>query len=132
MKNLKLVSILLLVASVAVISCSKGTAGPAGPAGPAGTGNVQHSAWVTLAMTEGVDPSSGDTVFTQTIQASSITQNVLDSDLIVSYLLAPGGGTITDVADFSYVLDVEYSVGSIPRRGWCQLCGLPPRRQADR
>src|ERR1035438_1518949 len=109
MKNLKLVSVLLLAVSFAIVSCSKGTTGPAGPPG---SGNVEHTAWITLAMTEGLD-QAGDTVFTQTITAASLTQTILDSGLVLCYLQTPGGGTITDAADFSYVLDVELSVGSI-------------------
>jgi hypothetical protein len=109
MKNLKLVSVLFLALCIAVVSCSKGTSGPAGPPGSA---NVEHTAWVTLAMTKGLD-AAGDTVYTQTITAASITQTILDSGLVLCYLQTPGGGTITDVADFSYVLDVEISVGSI-------------------
>jgi hypothetical protein len=114
MKNLKLVSVLLLVVSVAVVSCSKGTAGPAGRAGSA---NVEHTAWITLAMTQSI-PQPADTIYTQTITAASITQAILDSGLVLCYLQTPGGTTITDVADFSYALDVEISIGSIALTGF--------------
>jgi hypothetical protein len=112
MKNLKLVSILLIVVSTAIISCSKGTAGPAGPTGPPGAGDVQHTAWQLLSTAiEGVD-ANGDTVYSESITAASITQTVLDSGLVLGYIQNPDG-SIEDVADLSIFLDVEYALGSI-------------------
>jgi hypothetical protein len=111
MKNLKLASVVLLALIISVISCSKGTVGPAGPAGPAGPDSVLHSPWISLATTQGLD-SFGDTIYSQTLTALSITQTILDSGLILSYIEFPNGNVV-DVSDLSYGVDVEYAVGSI-------------------
>jgi hypothetical protein len=112
MKNLKLYSILFVVCSMAIISCSKGTAGPAGPQGPPGPGNVQHTAWITLSTAYVGKDSNGDSVFQQAVTAASITQTILDSGLVLSYILQPDG-SIVEVSDLSIFLDVSYSVGTI-------------------
>jgi hypothetical protein len=112
MKNLKLISFFLLLISISVVSCSKGTAGPAGPAGPPGPSNVQHTAWTVLNMAfEEVD-ANGDSLFFEGITASSITQTVLDSGLVLSYLQNPDG-SIEEVSDLSIFLDVEYALNTI-------------------
>jgi hypothetical protein len=110
MRSLKLISILLLVISVVVFSCSKGTAGPAGPAGP---GNVQHTVWTVLNTPyAGQDTVNNDSVFVGTVTAASVTQTILDSGLVLTYLQNPNG-SIVEVSDLSTFLDVSYAVGTI-------------------
>jgi hypothetical protein len=65
-----------------MISCSKGSTGPAGPAGPAGPDSVVYSPWTPLALTY----VAADTLFEQIINAPSITQAILDSGVILSYV----------------------------------------------
>lgn len=89
-KYLKMKSIksLLVVASIIVIglvSCSKGSTGPTGatgPAGPAGPDSVLYSPWTPLALTY----VTADTLFEETITAPAITQAILDSGVILSYV----------------------------------------------
>ena len=64
--------------------CKKGDTGATGPAGP---DSVQYSAWKTLAMTYAGSDSNGDSVFTQTITASSITSTILNKGAVIGYLL---------------------------------------------
>lgn len=89
MKNLKLFSILCMFVAVAVIGCKKGDTGPAGPAGASGSDSVMHSAWVVLNMPF----NSTDSAYEQTITASALTQNILSTGVILSYIGVPGSGT---------------------------------------
>lgn len=116
MKNLKLFSILFLVSSVAIISCSKGTAGPAGPAGPAGAGETMHSSWISLVTPYVGKDNNGDSLFQQAVTSASLTQNILDSGLVLSYFELSDGSVI-DVADFSSFIDVAYTLNTITITG---------------
>jgi hypothetical protein len=79
---LVVVSILVL----AVVSCSKsgstGATGPAGPAGPAGPDSVVYSQWISLSFTF----NTTDSAWEDTLSAPSITQTILDSGVILSYV----------------------------------------------
>ncbi|HEY4875816.1 MAG TPA: hypothetical protein VIH86_09610 [Puia sp.] len=135
MKNLKLLLVGCLAISVAIISCSKGPAGPAGATGATGaagangsngaagangangTDSVLHSAWITLTttvdtFTNGTTP---DSIFLDTLVTPAITQAVLDSGVILSYVqnLFNNDGSIVNVLDYSGYLEVTYRLGEI-------------------
>src|SRR6185312_4960373 len=82
MRNTKWILILAASLITGMISCKKGDTGPAGPAGPAGPDSVVYSGWIELTPTYMPD----DTVFLDTIPAPSITQAILDSGIILSYV----------------------------------------------
>lgn len=82
MKNFRSLLVAALVLIIGLISCSKGSTGPAGPAGPAGPDSVVYSSWTPLALTY----VTADTLFEQTITAPAITQAILDSGVILSYV----------------------------------------------
>lgn len=82
MKNLKLILFVSAVSVFSIVSCKKGDTGPQGPQGPAGPDSVTYSGWITLAM----QSVSGDTIFHQAINAPAITQGILDSGIILSYV----------------------------------------------
>ena len=84
----KLLHVSLAIAVLVVLSfssCSKGAkgdTGAAGATGAAGPDSVFSSAWVTLSMTF----SSTDSDYEETITAASITQPILDSGVILTYI----------------------------------------------
>ena len=100
MKNLKFFSVLFVLVALVAISCSKGTTGPPGPPGPAGPDSVLHSKWIVLAMKQNVG-SANDTFYTQNIVAPAITQRILDSGIVLSYL------SIVDTANVTIVVNAS-------------------------
>jgi hypothetical protein len=116
MKKLKLLAIAFLgIAFVSIVSCKKGDTGPAGPAGAAGPDSVIHSTWIPLSMTLQVD-ANNDSSYTQSITALNITQEIIDSGVVLSYIenLFVNDGSIVDVSDYGGgYLDVTYNVGVI-------------------
>jgi hypothetical protein len=135
MKNLKLFLVGCLVISITIVSCSKGPAGPAGatgatgaagaggaagaqgPAGANGTDSILHSPWITLNVTIDTFTNMGqpDSIFFDTLTAPAITQAVLDSGVILSYVqnLFNNDGSIVNVLDYSGYLEVTYKVDEI-------------------
>jgi hypothetical protein len=135
MKNLKLFLVGCLLVSITIVSCSKGPAGPAGatgatgaagaggaagaqgPAGANGTDSVLHSSWITLNVTIDTFTNMGqpDSIFFDTLTAPAITQAVLDSGVILSYVqnLFNNDGSIVNVLDYSGYLEVTYKVDEI-------------------
>ncbi|HLY70948.1 MAG TPA: hypothetical protein VKR53_14545 [Puia sp.] len=132
MKNLKLLLVGCLAISVAMISCSKGPAGPAGATGATGaagangsngtngtngTDSVLHSPWITLTTTVDTFTNNGspDSIFLDTLVTPAITQAVLDSGVILSYVqnLFNNDGSIVNVLDYAGYLEVTYRLGEI-------------------
>ncbi|HTQ26606.1 MAG TPA: hypothetical protein VMI35_00685 [Puia sp.] len=107
MKNLKLFLVLLSPVVLGMIGCSKGSTGPAGPQGPAGPDSVIHSAWIQLNMTAYLD-NYNDTFYYQAISAPAITQGVLDSGIILTYLDVPDPNTGADNLVSAAVYIQEY------------------------
>jgi hypothetical protein len=112
MKNLKLFSSLAAFVAFMVVGCSKGTTGPAGATGPAGPDSVLHSAWTQLSMTMGID-ANNDTFYSQNITAAAITQNVLDSDLVLGYISFIDASGAENVFNASEEFEITYTVGNI-------------------
>ena len=78
-RSVKIFSVLVLLAAT-TYSCTK--TGATGATGATGTANVLYSAWAPLSMTY----NEADSMYEQTIQADSLTQAVLDSGLVLSYI----------------------------------------------
>ncbi|HVY75512.1 MAG TPA: hypothetical protein VG890_11815 [Puia sp.] len=112
MKNSKWILILSAVLMVAMISCQKGDTGPAGPQGPAGPDSVVYSQWILLSPTF----DDNDTLFLDTVNAPSITQGILDSGIVLSYVNI-GSSSAPDIVATSsinyVVLFEEFTVGKI-------------------
>jgi hypothetical protein len=113
MKNLKLLFLLFVPAVFGMIGCSK-SSGPAGPQGPAGPDSVIHSGWIQLNMSGIIDPSTGDTIYYEAIHAPGLTQGVIDSGLILTYLDVPDQTTGADnLVNASVYIQEYYAVDSI-------------------
>lgn len=97
MKKLKLFSLLGVVAAIGLYSCSKGPSGATGPQGPAGPDSVYHSAWINADFIGGLD-QYGDSEYVMAVQAPNITQGILDSGLVISYISSlDANGIFSDV-----------------------------------
>jgi hypothetical protein len=113
MKNLKLFSFLFAGIALVYMGCSKGDAGPQGPAGPAGPDSVIHSKWIVLNMQQNVG-TSNDTFYTQTINAPAITQRILDSGIVLTYLSIVDTNNVTNVVNASpYFFSEIFTPGAI-------------------
>lgn len=127
MKSLKLFFLLSLVSVFAYTSCAKkGDTGPQGPPGPAGPDSVIYSGWTTLAMTKSIN-GPGDTSYFQTINAPSITQDILDKGIILTYLAFVDNSGTTNVANASVYIDEVYYPGKIDLSSFFDYSGLKYR-----
>ena len=79
MRKIKLLGLVLFCVVAGLAACNKTSVGATGATG---TANVLYANWNTLAMTY----NSTDSAYEQTITADSITQSVLDSGLVLSYI----------------------------------------------
>ncbi len=102
----------VLVVVITMVSCSKST--PASTTSTTSKDTVYHSAWVALKMPflafDNNNPP--DSVFEQIITSASITQKVLDSAVILTYLQT-NAPSVVNANDLSSFLDVEYGLGNI-------------------
>jgi hypothetical protein len=111
-KNLKISFLLALaIGSVSIFSCSKSNNSSSGSGVSADS--VLYSPWISIAMTP---TDNGDTIFTQSIPAASITSAVLNKGTVLGYLLEgdplTGDSSIVDaVTDLSLVQ--YFAVGSV-------------------
>ena len=134
MKNLKLLSILFAFIGLVAVGCSKGKTGPAGatgaagtpgapgapgapgstgPQGPAGPDSVLHSPWIQLAMITYTDPSTSITSYYEDIPAPGLTQAILDSGVILSYISYTDGTGSTVIVNASNLMGVAYALNSV-------------------
>lgn len=117
MKKIKLFSLPALAVVIGLYSCSKGDTGATGAKGPAGPDSVYHSVWIAIDLVGQV--SDGDSLYQQDVPAPNLTQAILDSGMIVSYIdyvfANPNGpGTISDVEPLSGTgITEDYLVGNI-------------------
>jgi hypothetical protein len=119
---------------IGMISCSKsgttGATGPAGPAGPAGPDSVVYSQWNPLTMNLITPVVNLDSTWTDTISAPSITKEIIDQGVILTYVNFEGSTGNDQVVDVSALVpDVieDYSVGHINIIADVDLTGLPFR-----
>ncbi len=110
MKNLRSFSVLIAGMALMFLACSKGDTGPAGPQGPAGPDSVIHSAWISLKTVY----STTDSVWEQTITAPAITQKILDSGIIITYVSFKDNTNTTNVfVATPYFLSEVFTPGEI-------------------
>lgn len=107
---------LLCAATIIIViglsSCSKGTTGPAGPQGPAGPDSVVYSNWISLSFTY----NSNDSLYEDTLSAPTITEGILDSGIILTYIEFPDANNVSHiqpVSSLNYIISEDYSVGQI-------------------
>jgi hypothetical protein len=112
MKNVKSLLAVAMIVVMALFGCSKGSTGPAGPAGPAGPDSVMYSNWAALAL----DSVPADQLWEETIPASAITQAILDSGLVLSYIQYTDNNNAEHVqalASLGSLIWDDYSLGQI-------------------
>lgn len=100
----------MITGVAAMTSCSKSNNNSSAPA----KDSVLYSGWITLNMAA---TNNGDTVFTQTIQAPSITSAILNKGSVVGYILTTDAINGTDSSIVDAVADLNlfqtFSVGKI-------------------
>lgn len=122
MKKCNYLLMLVLAFSAFYVGCTKGEQGPAGPKGTTGSANVRYSTWAKLAMTK--DPNDS-TLFDQTIKADSLTQGILDSGIVLTYLKYQDPNSLqTSVVNASSYMEEDFSVGSIQLYSAFDFSGL--------
>ncbi|HTQ65318.1 MAG TPA: hypothetical protein VMI12_10995 [Puia sp.] len=120
MKNLKLVSILFSVVILATVGCQKGSTGPQGPPGP---DSVIYSSWITL----NTPYNSADSGYEEILTANSITQDIIDKGIILTYIDPNGDGNIFPTASVGFAISETYSVGAISIFSLVDLSGFEYR-----
>jgi|GEM_PF-1021987 len=131
MKKNQIFYILAFASIVVLVSCSKGEAGPAGPTGPAGADgangmdgapgpdSVLYSNWMPMNMSENIDINS-DTTYSQIFPANAITDDILNSGTILTYLSGVDGNGNSFIYNAATALTESYYVGNI------FVASLPP------
>ena len=121
--NLLLLSVSIVIAGL--YSCTKtGATGATGAAGATGTANVMYSSWAALSMSY----NSTDSAYEQTIAADSITQAVLDSGLVLSYVKYTNSTGQTQVENASNYVEEVYGLKTITLYSYVfDLTGTPFR-----
>ena len=107
MSRLKGVLMAVSFAIAALYGCSK--TGNTGATGATGTANVMYSTWAVLSMTY----NAGDSTFEQTIAADSITQAVLDSGIVLSYIKYSNSSNEVQVENAANYMEEVYGLKSI-------------------
>jgi hypothetical protein len=101
---------LLLLSCIIVFSCQKGQTGATGPQGVPGSANVQYSNWNALSMSY----SNTDSLYEQTIVADSITQPILDSGIVLTYMkITNSANSQTIIVNADKYIEQLLSVGKI-------------------
>jgi hypothetical protein len=108
MKILKISSALACSIAILGIGCSKGSVGPAGPQGPAGPDSVIYSAWTPINLS-----IVSTSFYSQSIVAPAITQRILDSGIVLTYIGLPNGTSASDIAPASNFLREDFVVDTI-------------------
>jgi len=134
MKNFRRLLAVCTILVIGMVSCSKsgttGATGPAGPAGPAGPDSVVYSPWNPLSMNLITPVVNSDSTFTDTLLATSITKEIIDQGVILTYVDFQESNGTDHVVDVSALVpDVieDYSVGKINIISDIDLTGLPFR-----
>jgi hypothetical protein len=126
MKLFRSIFCVAVIIVIGLASCSKsGSTGPAGPAGPPGPDSVISSGWISLSTPY----NANDTLFEGTIPASALTESILDSGLILTYInfSTTSVADIQSVSALNYFISEDYTVGQINILSTQDLTGLPYR-----
>jgi len=129
MKNMIRFLFVGAVIGFVMISCSK--TGATGPAGPAGPDSVYSSPWMNLQFDGSVDNGTGDSIYDKLIAAPSITQAILDSGIVLSYIKTTdqaGDIFVKDVSSLPQFFYDDFSVGSIYITSFDTYQGIIPFR----
>jgi hypothetical protein len=127
MKQFRNLLCVATIIAIGITGCSKsGSAGPAGPPGPAGPDSVISSGWISLTTTF----NTTDSLYEGTITASALTENIIDSGIILTYINFAQAGAAADiqaVSSLNYFISEDYMVGQINILSTEDLSGLPYR-----
>jgi hypothetical protein len=126
MKNIRLLLAAAVVLFIGLNGCSKGDTGPAGPAGPAGPDSVVYSPWISLNF----QYNTNDSAYEDTITAPSITQSILDSGVILTYVnFKETNGTyhVVNVSAMTPYIIEDYSLRKINLLSSADFSTLPYR-----
>ncbi len=107
MSRTKVVFVAVLFIVAGLYGCSKN--GNTGATGATGTANVLYSSWNALSMTF----NSTDSAYEQNITADSITQAVLDSGLVLSYIKYTNAANQPQVENAGNYMEEVYGVQNI-------------------
>lgn len=124
MKKLLNASLAIAVLSVALISsCSKGSKGDTGAKGPAGPDSVYSSSWLSMTMHDSAEAANKDTVAVEGVFAPGITQGIIDSGVVVTYLgVRNSSGNLIE-EDAPSNMEVTISAGYIYLRAFANYTG---------
>lgn len=110
MKKRNFTALFVLACTVFYFGCQKGDTGPAGAKGAPGSANVQYSSWTPLAMTF----NFSDSLYEQTLRADSLTQRIIDSGIVITYLKFTDPSTqATTIVNAGTYMEEDFSVGQI-------------------
>lgn len=125
MKKKSRFAIIVLVLVMVVTACTKkGDTGATGATGAKGTANVMYSSWASLKMSY----NSTDSAYEQTITADSITQAVLDSGLVLTYIKYTNTAGQTQVESADTYMQTVLGLKSIQLYSYLyDLTGVPFR-----
>lgn len=125
MNRVKGICIAMALLLAGLYGCTKkGDTGAAGATGATGTANVMYSGWQTLNMSFNAD----DSAYEQTIVADSITQAVLDSGLVLSYIKYTNASNVQQVESASTYMQEILSLKAINLYSYYyDLSGVPFR-----
>ncbi len=124
MKKMKFLTIILASICLIVVGCAKGDTGPAGTTGKTGSANVKYSSWNSLNMTF----NSNDSAYEQTITADSLTEAVLDSGIVLTYMKVNDPSTNqTQIVNADAYMQEIFSVGQIDLLSSYDYSGLSYR-----
>jgi hypothetical protein len=122
MKRLAPLFIIISGCIIGLYSCSK--TGATGAAGATGTANVMYSNWNNLSMSF----NSSDSAYEQTIAADSLTQAVLDSGLVLSYIKYTNAAGQTQVENTDTYMEEVLGLKSIKLYSYAyDFTGVPFR-----
>jgi len=107
MKRSAQLFVVLVCFVTGMYSCSK--TGATGATGATGTANVLYSNWSNLSMSF----NSSDSAYEQTITADSLTQAVLDSGLVLSYIKYTNTAGATQVENANTYMEDVLALKSI-------------------
>ncbi|MBS1601224.1 MAG: hypothetical protein JST42_01055 [Bacteroidetes bacterium] len=107
MRKLKILTLVSLIAGAALMSvgCSKSNNNSS-----SNKDSVMYSAWQSFNMKYEGQDNNNDSVYDQTVTASSITQSILDKGSVVVYI-ADGSGDYANAADAGF--SVTFGLGQI-------------------
>lgn len=105
---------LFLVVALLAMSCSKdGEAGPAGPAGANGiNGNANVIGTNTVTVSSWTSSNNG-ALWSASLSASGITQNIVDRGIVSVFMQVPGGWSAMPYAFANFSWSYDFGLGVV-------------------